>query len=434
MLGKCPSCQSLTVPGSDGRCPKCGYALQDAATTGSPSSGRDTTDVTVHPSKRTESSSNQELFAASGRAADSSGTPQYYLASDPSRSDAIYQSAIAGIPPDAVAMDRFRQNVLRLTPHTYVTRVLVAANVLVFVVMVLSGVSPLMPRVDQLVDWGANFGPSTINGQWWRLVTCMFLHVGLIHLAFNMWVLWQIGGLVERLLGNTGLLVAYMISGVGGSLVSLAWHPHVVSAGASGAVFGLFGALLGFLVFSRRSIPMRALRALAQSSIMFVLFNVAFGLAVPAIDMAAHLGGLATGFLCGLGLSQPLDESTGRRRLLRNVLVAVIGSGLLAGATQLLPQPGMVQGENTIQQVEQQLLAEMRTAVERHQRGELSDQEFGQWLESQLPRWSALRERVEQLADTGPEQQRKALAASARQLQLREIQISNQAAALKGGQ
>lgn len=429
MLGKCPSCRSLTVPGSDGRCPKCGYALSDVASADRPRSGQEAPRLSP---RNVGPSSNPDDFSAAGQTTDSRTEPVYFQTSGPDRSDAIYQATISGVPPDAAAMDRFRQNVLRLTPHTYVTRILVAANVLVFVVMVLSGVSPLMPRVDQLVGWGANFGPSTIDGQWWRLVTCMFLHVGIIHLAFNMWVLWQIGGLVERLLGNTGLLVTYMVSGVGGSLISLAWHPHVVSAGASGAVFGLFGALLGFLVFSRGSIPIRVLRSLAQSSIMFVLFNVAFGLAVPAIDMAAHLGGLATGFLCGLGLSQPFDASTGRRRLYRNLLVAVFGSGLLAGATQLLPAPSVVQGEDTVQQVEQKLLDEMKAAVERHQRGELSDKEFGQWLDSQLPHWRALRERVERLADTVPKEQREAVADSIRQLQLREIQIRNQAAALKG--
>ena len=410
MLGKCPSCRSLTVLGPDGRCPNCGHAM-----TGDPES----------------------RGSLSGGGPSSAGSPQPEHSWQPDLAGEVreappYPASLLGVPPEALAMAQFRQNILRLTPHTYVTRLLVGANVLVFVVMVLSGVNPLMPRVDQLVAWGANFGPLTQDGQAWRLVTCMFLHVGLIHLLFNMWVLWQIGALVERLLGNVGLFVAYMISGVGGSLVSLYWHPNVVSAGASGAVFGMFGALLGFLVFSRHSIPLQALRSLAQSSIMFVVFNVAFGLAVPGIDMAAHLGGLATGLFCGLGLSQPINADTGRRRLLRNVLVAVGGTGVLAAAIGMLPSPDTTQLLGTTEAVEMRLRSELSAATQRHQDGQLNDRELADWIEREtLPAWRALRARVEQSAAASSDQERARLLAKARQLRLQEQQFQILAARLR---
>ena len=103
-----------------------------------------------------------------------------------------------------------------------------------------------------MLDWGANFGPMTMNGQWWRLVTCMFLHFGIIHLAMNMWILWGLAQVVERLVGSTGFAIAYMASGIAGSIASLAWYPVGVSAGASGAVFVTAAALLRFVRVSER--------------------------------------------------------------------------------------------------------------------------------------------------------------------------------------
>ena len=101
-------------------------------------------------------------------------------------------------------------------------------------------------QVATVLEWGANFGPKTMDGQWWRLFTSMFLHFGIIHIGFNMWVLWNVGRLVERLVGNFGFALLYVVSGLLGSVASLAWNPTTISAGASGAVFGVVGALIGF--------------------------------------------------------------------------------------------------------------------------------------------------------------------------------------------
>lgn len=143
-----------------------------------------------------------------------------------------------------------------ITPTILVTPALVGLNVLVFLAMIMGGVHPFEPTTGSLLQWGANYGPMTVSGgQWWRLAASMYLHVGLIHLAFNMFVLWQAGGFIERLLGNAGFLIVYTASGLAGALVSVAWHPYVVSAGASGAIFGLYGALLGYLVVRATQFP-----------------------------------------------------------------------------------------------------------------------------------------------------------------------------------
>src|SRR5207248_9231227 len=120
--------------------------------------------------------------------------------------------------------------------------------------------------------------------------TAMFPHIGFFHLLMNMYCLWIVGPLVERLLGRTGYLLTSILAGLAGSLASI-WHnPDVVSAGASGAIFGLFGALLGFILPRRDSLPLQAMRGIIRYVLVFVGINVFLGLSTPHIDMAAHIG------------------------------------------------------------------------------------------------------------------------------------------------
>ena len=232
----------------------------------------------------------------------------------------------SGGPP----LRQFRALLVSLTPSIWAVPAIVTLNFLVWIAMIFAGASLLQPGTEMMIQWGANFGPWTLNGQWWRVVTCMFLHFGLLHIGFNMYVLWQLGRLVERLVGNVGLLILYVASGIAASLACLAWNPTAVSAGASGAVFGVCGAVLGFIVLRRDTIPKVVLVDLKGSLITFVVYNVAFGAVVPAIDMAAHLGGLVYGVLCGLVLSQPLVPGANLRRWRRNL-------ACLAGSAILLP-------------------------------------------------------------------------------------------------
>ena len=153
--------------------------------------------------------------------------------------------------PQARHVYDFQRALATFTPRLIATPAIVAANVLVFATMIATGVNFFEPTVASMLDWGGNFGPLTENGQWWRLVTCLFLHYGILHLGFNMWVLRDLGRVVERLVGNVGFVALYFVSGIAASLASLTWNPVVVSAGASGAVFGVAGALLGLTAFRR---------------------------------------------------------------------------------------------------------------------------------------------------------------------------------------
>src|SRR5579871_6135301 len=106
--------------------------------------------------------------------------------------------AAAAAAPALNPAAEFGARIAAITPDLYVARIILGINVAIFLAMLLKGVSPIEPAIDSLLRWGANFGPLTVgNGEWWRLVTCMFLHIGIIHIAFNMFVLWQIGPFVE---------------------------------------------------------------------------------------------------------------------------------------------------------------------------------------------------------------------------------------------
>jgi rhomboid protease GluP len=133
------------------------------------------------------------------------------------------------------------------TEGYYFTPIIINVNILVFVGMVITGVDIMLPDSQSLIDWGANFRPVTLEGQWWRLVTSTFLHIGIIHLLMNMYALMYIGLLLEPQLGKTRFFSAYMLTGIAGSAASLYWHDLTVSAGASGAIFGMYGVFLAML-------------------------------------------------------------------------------------------------------------------------------------------------------------------------------------------
>jgi membrane associated rhomboid family serine protease len=287
-------------------------------------------------------------------------------------------------PPER--LDHFGARLAAFTPVIWCTKAIVVVNIAIFAAMVANGVSPMQPDVQTMRDWGADFGPLTLGGQWWRAVTCMFLHFGIIHLGFNMWILWDIGSIVERLTGNVGMLLLYFISGVFASLVSLAWHPVVTSAGASGAVFGVCGALIGFLTLRRDTVPMRILTQLRGSLSAFLIYNVIFGLVVPGVDMAAHLGGLASGVVCGLVLSQPLTEGAIRRRWWRNSAVIAVGAlMIIAGVAFLPPAPRDLQADlERLRQIETEVITTYRQAVSEYESDNLSEEGFAEVVEQDV--------------------------------------------------
>ncbi|MGB0064776.1 MAG: rhomboid family intramembrane serine protease [Terracidiphilus sp.] len=232
------------------------------------------------------------------------------------------------LPPEGTSAPPPRPR--RRWAAAWATYLLVGMNCAVFLLMVARGVSLWMPMPDQLMHWGAdNAGNVLLAGQWWRIVTAMFVHVGIIHLATNMWCLWNLGLLAEPLMDWYGLLAVYILTGAAGNLLSTLynwfWPLHdggvviyPAGAGASGAVFGISAALIVLLKSKRLPIPEYELKRLRKSVIYFAAINLFIGISVDfgsgftgvRIDNSAHIGG----FLCGLLFAAPMVPRIGSPR------------------------------------------------------------------------------------------------------------------------
>ncbi|SEL17760.1 rhomboid family intramembrane serine protease [Nitrosovibrio tenuis] len=195
-------------------------------------------------------------------------------------------------------------------PRVPVTLLLVTANLLIFLAMLASGAGLWHSANSIQLAWGANFGPATQDGEWWRLGTAMFLHFGAIHLTLNMWALWDGGQLVERMYGHARFAGIYFSSGLTGNLLSLVAHKGAaISGGASGAIFGMYGALMVFLWRERRNLHPRDFRWFFWGAAGFASASLALGLLITGIDNAAHIGGFLAGILGGVILARPINKA-----------------------------------------------------------------------------------------------------------------------------
>lgn len=295
---------------------------------------------------------------------------------------------------------------LRAAP---LTRALVAANVLVFVAMAgLSGALWHVPAVT-LIGWGANYGPMTLGGQPWRLLSALFIHGGLLHVGLNMLALWQAGEVVEELFGRWRFLALYLGAGLLAGVASLAWRPEVNSVGASGAIFGVFAALLVDLRLRRDLLPRAVFRRMRSGLLSFLAFSLFAGAVLPNIDNAAHLGGLLGGGLLGYALAP--RPAGGRWPDLPTRLVASLAAGGLALAAWLgtvPPAPPMAlqppapvatapadQAIQAFAAEERELVLGYGLMMDGVQRRRLSTAEAVQTIEDELlPGWNRQLERL----------------------------------------
>ena len=292
----------------------------------------------------------------------------------------------------------------RHTPVAWATPTLIGLNCAVFVAMVFSGVSLFSPKVADLLRWGADYAPRVSEGQGWRLLASTFLHIGIIHIAMNMAVLWGIGRFVERLLGSLGFLAIYLALGLAASAVSVWWNPTIVAAGASGAIFGLYGVLLGFLLRNRRSIPGVELQKLFKGAAIFLGYNLLFGATAKGVDMAAHVGGLLSGVALGFACAQPLTEEGFRKRTRAAFVTAMATAIFVAAAMARLPKSADLMAEYArFDELESKDLKVFNGAVAKARLRQINGVEFAQVLESQiLPEWDNLRLHLLQLKGVPP--------------------------------
>lgn len=228
------------------------------------------------------------------------------------------------------AATAFEERLQEMTPVTWALYLMVALNVGVWLANVLSGISAFRPASAELLRWGANSAASVVEDrQYWRLLTATFLHAGVLHIALNMLGLWEAGKQLNRLYGNFQFLMIYFASALVGSGLSLHFSAQQsVSVGASGAVFGVLGALLAAMYRHRGSIPGMMSKNVMTSQGIFLVYALGQGFAKEGIDNAAHIGGLLAGSLLAWLLVGKTDETQGARRR----QVAVMAGLLLPAA------------------------------------------------------------------------------------------------------
>jgi len=187
-------------------------------------------------------------------------------------------------------------------PAPIVTRILIGINVAVYLAMVLATRQFLEFDTPTVLRWGADFAVLTTSGEWWRMLTAMFLHGGLLHIAVNMWALRNLGYTCELFYGRRNFVIIYMLSGLAGSAGTMVWDPVRVSVGASGAIFGVAGALAALVYFKKLPVDRAVLKRDIGSIGAVIVINLLIGARIGIIDNSAHVGGLIAGTVLGIAL------------------------------------------------------------------------------------------------------------------------------------
>ena len=242
------------------------------------------------------------------------------------------------LPPEGEAPSQPRVKL----PPPVATRVLIAINVAVFLAMAALTREFVDFNTQTVLRWGADFGVLTTSGEWWRMLTAMFLHGGILHIAVNMWALRNLGYTAELLYGRRNFLIIYFLSGLAGSAGTMIWNPLSVSVGASGAIMGLAGALAALVYFKKLPVDRALLRRDVGSVAGVILFTLIIGARLPTIDNSAHVGGVLAGMILGFALPATIfraerdkPASTGNSAIAA-VIIAIL---LIAGYTRVKVAP-----------------------------------------------------------------------------------------------
>jgi len=315
-------------------------------------------------------------------------------------------------------LEPFRDALNARTARPLVTPALAVLNAAIFVGMLFGAGALANP--DTLVAWGANFGPRTTNGEWWRLVTMTFVHSGLIHLLVNLVALVQVGVLLERLAGHFVVAAVFISSGILASLASLAADPVLVTYGSSGAIFGMYGLLVGAVVWgtiyrSPLTIPFRVLRRLAPAAVVFTIYNTNG----DDLQGIAQFAGFVVGLISGLVLTMrvrdqkpPIWQPAAATALA--VLIAAAGAVPLRGVADVRPEIERVIA------VEVHTSSAYQTALERFRRNRIGAEALILLIDRKIvPELHAARARLEAI-DGVPREHKPLVAGAEEYLRLRD--------------
>jgi rhomboid protease GluP len=313
--------------------------------------------------------------------------------------------------------DPFREALHARTRWPMVTLALVALNAGVFISM-LFGAGAIADQ-GTLVAWGGNVGPRTSNGEWWRLVTAMFVHSGFWHLAADLAGLVQLGIMVERLVGHLAFAALYLAAGVFASLVTLFVFPLAVSVGATGAIFGVYGLLIASMILgiahrSTVTIRLSAMKRMAPAAAVFMLYAV-----VTSRQDGAELAGLLTGLVCGLVLARGLGE---RKPPARRV-VAAVAVMLAIAVASAVPLRGMCDARPEIARViafEDRTARAYQIAVDQFKLGAINAEALARVIDRTIvPELQAVLTRVKSL-ERVPQVQQSLVSGAEEYLRLRD--------------
>lgn len=297
------------------------------------------------------------------------------------------------------------------------TPALAALSVVVFFCMLIAPGALSDP--ETLVRWGGSFGPRTTNGEWWRLITAMFVHASFFQLLVNVAALVQMGRIVERLFGRLSFASLYLAAGLTSSVVSLSMHPLGVATGASGSVWGVFGLYVTWLIAGtiRRSpltVPLTTILMSCPAVGLFVIYSMAAG-----FDGRAEMAGLVVGVVYGLVLAKDAGERTpplwrAAATMGAIVLMAVPVTVPLRGLTDVRPELERVAA------IEHRTVSTYDSAVRHFTKGEIPIRDLAELIDRTiLPELQNARARLKQLAGV-PREHEPMVAAAAEYLTLRE--------------
>jgi rhomboid protease GluP len=212
------------------------------------------------------------------------------------------------------------------------TAFLLGINVAVFLCMMATTGSVVQFSAISLLRWGGDFGPATIGGEYWRLITASFIHAGIFHIGVNMWCLYALGPVCERVFGSLQTVAIYLLTGTSGLLCSLAHDPWILAVGASGAIFGIAGAIVAGAKFDELSLSSAQKKTLIFLAVIFLIIIFAGGRSNPGIDNMAHIGGFVSGLMIGF----PLGRFAHKHRLYQIGIFAVSVAILLIAGHQVI--------------------------------------------------------------------------------------------------
>lgn len=295
--------------------------------------------------------------------------------------------------------ERFFELLFARSSRARITLLLIAANAAAFLASAALARNLWQIPSAVLLSIGANRAPLVLHGEAWRMLSAMFLHGGLLHIGLNMFALYQAGQIVERLFGSRGFLLIYLAAGLAGNVASIWWNPHTVSVGASGAVFGVYGALLAYLRAQPDSLPISVFKEIRSSTTFFVGYSLFAGFALPGIDNGAHIGGLLAGVLLGFGFAQPLAAAAplrlaSLRAAFALVLLLAVSAGLWFSAASTDAQSRAESGLNSAlarfgrEELQMDRATDALLAEARH--GRATPEIVGRRLRDEVvPRWNA---------------------------------------------